>query len=281
MNRRMRELLKDWVVPPGFRRVIRKIKFGQSHRVTTEEAAILSRNAKFRNMYAGRRCFVIGNGPSLSKQDLTPLGDEITIVMNLFYRHPILERWQPTFYCAAEPGNRYGPEVIDALRPAGSRIHPQAFFLPLSAKAIIEEHGLFPPERTHYAKMTGGALYDWPARKYALDLTGTVAGARTTAHMAIMIALYIGCSPVYLIGLDHDWLAHRSVQRHFYAGGADLSAYGYGTLVERALKTWRAHEALRDVACKRDVTIYNATAGGFLDVFPRVEFETLFPVTSK
>lgn len=280
MDRRIRKLLKNWVIPPGFQRVIRRIKFGQSYGVTAEEAAILSRNVKSRNMYAGRRCFVIGNGPSLNKQDLTPLGDEITIVMNLFHRHPILKEWQPTFWCAAEPAETCTAGRIEYLKTVSSKVCPQAYFLPLQMKPIVEKHEIFPPEKAHYLNMTGGPVYDWPARKYALDLTRTVPGARTTAHMAIMIALYIGCSPIYLIGLDHDWLASRSVERHFYAGGADLSAYGYGTLVEMALKTWRAHEALRDVACKRDVTIYNATAGGFLDVFPRVEFETLFPATA-
>lgn len=33
---------------------------------------------------------------------------------------------------------------------------------------------------------------------------------------------------------------------------------------------------LRDAALMRGVTIYNATDGGFLDVYPRVEYKSLF-----
>jgi len=286
LNRRIRELLKNWVVPPGFLRAKRRISFERAYRLTAQEAAILSRNARFRDFYKGRRCFVIGNGPSLNRQDLAPLDGEITIVMNHFHNHPILERWQPTFYCVADPPETYTPRERELIKSVPSRIHAQAYFLPLATKVMVEEHDMFPPERTYFLKMWG-ALRDWPGGKYRWDLTGMVPAVRTTAHMAIMVALYLGCSPIYLIGFDHDWLAHRSVQRHFYASASqdvgssdDLGTYEYKALVEGTLKTWELYEALQEVARERGIVIYNATAGGFLDVFPRVEFETLFPFTS-
>src|ERR1700738_2271379 len=50
------------------------------------------------NKYRDRRCFVIGNGPSLGKMDLSPLRDEITIGCNglflLFEKLGFL----PTYY---------------------------------------------------------------------------------------------------------------------------------------------------------------------------------------
>ena len=36
-------------------------------------------NKDLKNRHAGRRAFVIGNGPSLGRQDLRPLANEITI----------------------------------------------------------------------------------------------------------------------------------------------------------------------------------------------------------
>jgi len=40
---------------------------------------------KFQNLYDGKRCFVIGNGPSLKNTDLSLLKDEYTFGMNRIY----------------------------------------------------------------------------------------------------------------------------------------------------------------------------------------------------
>src|SRR5260221_14598925 len=42
-----------------------------------EYGSVLQRNEIFRDLHAGRRCFVIGNGPSLKEQDLKrwPIAD--------------------------------------------------------------------------------------------------------------------------------------------------------------------------------------------------------------
>jgi hypothetical protein len=40
----------------------------------------------WRNKYKGRPCYIIGNGPSLAKMDLSPLRNEITIGCNAIYK---------------------------------------------------------------------------------------------------------------------------------------------------------------------------------------------------
>ncbi len=276
----LRELLKEWVVPSGFLRLIRGRLVEQASRPSANESAILSRNAKFRNAYAGRRCFIIGNGPSLSKQDLTPLAGEVTIVMNHFNMHPIIEIWKPTFFCLAEPEGQFDHDLI---RIFLDKTEAQANFFRIGLKETIEENKYIPPEMVYYLKMKG-ALYDWPIQRHGLDLTKPIPGAFTTAHMAIMLALYIGCSPIYLIGLDHDWLTRIEVAQHFYGTSPRASGFyvhSYKTRLEKIIKTWKIYESLQYIADKQGVTIYNATAGGFLDVFPRVVFEDLFPPVDK
>ncbi len=283
MKGRMLKLLADHFIPPRYYRLLYgKIVLRRALRLTAHESAILSRNAKFRNMYAGKRCFVIGNGPSLNKQDLAPLANEVTIAMNLFNKNPIIEKWKPTFLCVAETTAGLKPEELTIFADCMYNIEAQAYFFRLDVKEILDKDRLLDQENIYYLKMSGGPLYDWPTDR-SLDLTKVIPGARTTAHMAIMIALYLGCSPIYLIGLDHDWLSHRSVERHFYAsspqgvqGSCDLSNYSYKRLIAGTLKTWRIYESFQDIARKQGVKIYNATAGGFLDVFERVAYNSLF-----
>ncbi len=40
---------------------------------------------KYQNLYNGKRCFVIGNGPSLKNTDLSLLKDEYAFGMNRIY----------------------------------------------------------------------------------------------------------------------------------------------------------------------------------------------------
>src|SRR5690349_18838408 len=60
----------------------------QGNRLRREFGSLLKRNEVFRNLHKGRRCFIIGNGPSIKDQDLSPLANEITLVTNSFHVHP-------------------------------------------------------------------------------------------------------------------------------------------------------------------------------------------------
>ena len=276
MNKKTIKLLRDWVIPPAYQHIVRKMLFRRALRPTARETTILMRNARFRNMYAGRRCFVIGNGPSLNKQDLTPLANEITIVMNSFNRHPIIEKWQPTFFCMAEPLETLTPEqiVLDL-----KNIAAQAHFFRIEHKERFDKHRFIDPDKVYYLKTSGVPRSDWPASRQAIDLSQTIPGCQSTAHMAIMIALYLGCSPIYLIGLDHDWLAQPVVSTHFYEGGPDFSMFSYKQMMEMMLNVWVIHEWIKDVASKQGVVIYNATDGGFLDVFERADYKSIIKAT--
>ncbi len=275
--------IREWLLPPGVRRWLRQREIRRRIRrpLTSEEAAILSRNARFRDLHAGRRCFILGNGPSLANVDLAPFGGEITIVMNSFNRHPILKQWQPTFYCRAEPPGSYdSPERVRTLGERVAGIAAQAYFLPFGVHTIVRRHGTLPEEKAYYFKPVAD-LTEWPAEQYPIEMTGPMPHAGSTAHLAIMLAIYMGCSPIIMLGMDYDFLAHRSVNRHFYgapaeeAGGPDdLGTYPYASLMEHYLREWRQFETLRRLAERRGLVILNATEGSFLDVFPFVRIGT-------
>lgn len=284
MKQKMRVFLKDWVIPPGFLRIIHKAEHYRNSRsqyglTKAEISNILSRNEKFNGMYAGRRCFVIANGPSLAKLDLSFLKNDITIVMNLFFRHPILNVWQPTFYCAAEPptGGWKNVHMIPIMKEGIAKLSPQAFFIPLITKKISEQYFVHPPEKTYYLRMEGAATKD-----SELDLTKTVPGAPDTSIMAVMLAIALGCSPIYLLGLDYDWLAHRSIHRHFYGENEDtietredLGAKSYLKQMESVISCYNAHSKLKDIASHRGQRIYNATEGSFMDEYPLINYSDI------
>jgi hypothetical protein len=280
--------LSYWTLPPGIKDIARSLLWliDSPAKLSLEEHQILSQNSKFRNMYAGRRCFVIGNGPSINKHDLSVLGNEITITMNKFYLHPILEKWQPTFHCFSESLlYAESPEKLNELlgfaNKIVSNIHPQAFFFSLFAKKLLEENKIAIPEKSYYFKpILAPSIF--PVEKH-LELTQSLPAGMVTSHLAIAIALYLGCSPIYLIGYDHDWLAQRSIVPHFYENKKEnlsstdnFSQFDYKKVMQWYLGFWELYEAFERTAKMRGTTIYNATPNSFLDVFPRAEFDTLF-----
>lgn len=243
---------------------------------------LLPANAELRNAHRGRRCFVIGNGPSLAAQNLEPLRDEVTFAMNGFVNHPAIHRIRPTYYCLVDPsyfdGSAPSELFLDRLFAEISDSH---FILPYAAaQKLLARHG-FPADRATFVTFAGTLATSGTPR---LDLTRPLPQIQNCAQLAIMVATYVGCSPIYLLGMDHDWAAHRGTETHFYpqktlgnhpVAHGEWDRYPYLAILEDALKVWRGYQALKRRAEAMGLQIINASRGGFLDVFERADFESL------
>jgi hypothetical protein len=251
--------------------------------VSQNDKELLNRNQVFKNKHKNYRCFVIGNGPSLNKQDLSLLSNEITIAVNAFCKHPIVEKWQPKYYCFADPLLFDGStQVRNFFQNLNQKTHSSKFLVPIYAKNVIENQKLLPEEQTYYAAFRGNLGGNL---KYNVNLTESILGVQSVSQLAIMWALYMGCSPIYLIGLDHDWLSHRGMDAHFYRGTAidnyskaegDLSKIYYKDDLKAVLELWKGYETILKIAANKNISIINATEGGFLDVFERREYKSIF-----
>lgn len=284
MNLLMSEFSRRWLIPEGVRRWLRRrtIERRFHTRVTSNDRRILALNAALRGRHAGRRCFVLGNGPSLAQVNLAAFSEEITIGMNSISRHPDVARWSPTYYCRAEPGAAYDtPSKLESIRTLTETLACEGYFFPWDAKPTIERHNLLPAARTYYFKSIVD-LTEWPVERYPLDMADGIPYVGNTAQFAILLAIYLGANPIVLLGMDHDFLAHRSINRHFYAaqaedegGSDDLRIYSYKKMMTDCLREWERYEVTHAMAKRQGTTILNATRGSFLDVFPLVDLDAL------
>lgn len=244
-----------------------------------EYGSLTARNQIFRDCHKGRRCFVIGNGPSLKMQDLSPLASEITLVTNSFYRHPIIsEQWQPTYYFLSDPAYFDSSIDLSVFRDLTKRIQSTTFFVPHFAKDFVSKTGALPPERTYFV-VTWGEFDDQKC-PVEPDLTTSIPGMQTVVQFAILVAMYMGCSQIYLLGLDHDWLSHGGEHLTFANASekanqttGNITGWNYRPLMEAVLFMWQIYEGIGKLAGVKGVEITNATRGGFLDVFPRESYE--------
>lgn len=249
------------------------------------ERALLDRNRELAGRHAGRRAFVVGNGPSLSRQDLGLLAGELWFVSNGFWRHPVLEKVQPVALALCDPAYFSGAPRWDA-EFAGIRgaIREGLFLVPRPAHGTIQQRGLLPGDRTYYCEFFGSMAR---LAGFSYDLAGPLPNCQTVTLFSIMIALHMGCNPIYLLGMDHDFLVNPARASHFYQGDQVPASddryedWPYDRLLEAVLNMWKGYRNLKAVAEGHGKRILNATAGGYLDVFERVQFEGLFPVRER
>jgi len=250
-------------------------------RLQREFGPLLKRNEEFRDRYKGKRCFVIGNGPSLKKQELSPLADEITLVTNSFYVHPIVgDSWQPAFYFLSDPQYFDGAGDFTAEFAAiTSKIKSAPLFVPSYAHEFLSQSNGLPAGRTYYVAV--GAVRLEHTNELP-DFTTVTPGVQTVVQLAIMAAMFMGCSPIYLMGLDHDWLSHGGEDLHFYSDAeADAQPDGhvgpwtYLSLMGAMTTMWQVYVMLKKVADAAGIEIFNCTQGGFLDVFKRAKYEDI------
>lgn len=277
-----------WTIPPGITQLLYCALtgyFGQRSRLsseeTAEETAILQPNRELCNRHVGERCFILATGPSISKQDLSLLEGELCISVANFFVHPEFARIRPRYHCVAPLHPPFTDEDgIRWFRSMEPHMGHTTLVLSYSDKRLVDKNGLFAGREVRYVRF--GA--DWTdISKNGLDLSRLVPGPQSVSIMALMVALYIGCSEIYLLGVDHTSFNPNTGKydyRHFYDRGANrLGELSPPEDLEwqflSGWRLWSQYKALRSVALTNSVAIYNATAGGILDVFPRVNLEVV------
>jgi hypothetical protein len=227
--------------------------------------------ASIRGRYTGRRGFVIGNGPSLKVADLTRLKDEITIASNKIFLAFPETPWRPTLHTMIDPlviqkiGHEIGRHV--------ALTHVPEF----CAEKVSGCRKI-----THWYR---GEIAARPGREpqFIPDMaTGLYCGA-TVTYDNLQLAVHLGLNPIYLLGCDHFYAGEKDIKPNVAIEAAEAQNHfikGYrqpGELVNPA-PIWlmtAAYEHARVYADQHGIRILNATRGGHLEVFERVELDTL------
>lgn len=299
----LKSLLAEWILAP---KTLSAVKYGMSKIRThiidyrnvrnypIEYASILDRNKKLRNLCQGKRCFVIGNGPSINRQDLSLLKNEVKIVCNSFFNHEILKEWQPTIYCAADPSpSSLTSDWIGFHQNIFNKINPLFYVFHHSVmQELLDNNEIQIPFASIDKILAYAAYCDYSpdnsmlyeiSERTKIDFTRPLPGVRNTPMLSIMIAIYMGCSPIILIGCDHDNFSKFFRQEyeivHFYPESTrDMmpSHLKYVQVAREILRTYGCYAKLKNIALKRGVSILDATDNGCLDTFDKIDYTSLF-----
>ncbi len=217
-----------------------------------------------RNRHWGKRCFVLGNGPSLAGADLSMLRDEFVIASNRIYLHPACKQWSRWYYCAVNPNviEQFASDIRD---------------LP-ALRFLAWEHRRFLPGcrdtlwlRTRHEP------------RFSFDLTDAMWQGATVTYVSLQLAFYLGFTDVVLLGVDHHYdragqanklvVSEESDPDHF---ADDYFGAGVRWQLPDLSQSELAYRFARLAYEQEGRRIRDATEGGKLEVFPKVRLEELF-----
>lgn len=214
----------------------------------------------YQNRHKGQRCFIVATGPSQSIEDINKLKGEITFSVNSIYTCFSDTDWRPTYYCVQDrvvyEKNCKGIDELKAAQRFISDSIPQAY-----RKGDI----LYPTNERFHHCFNG---YKFRIR-FSDDSSKVVFAANTIVYSAIQLAVYMGFSEIYLTGCDCNY---TSPKKHFNHDTNEKieSKIKLDEIGNLMLASYRAAKKYTDT---HPVKIYNATRGGKLEIFPRVNLD--------
>ncbi len=226
---------------------------------------------RIKNKHEGKKGFVIGNGPSLKMEDLDKLVNDVTIASNKIYLAFNATSWRPDYFT-----------IVDGL--VWEKV--QSDLTTLQLRPIIPSYlheFQIPSETFRHLGSAADAYLANSSINFSNDLSNGIFGGYTVTFQNLQLAVHLGLNPIYIIGCDHFYsgedrieqgkpTTHNSESNHFIPNYRTA-----GEIVNPApiARMNAAYTVAATYAEQTGIRIFNATRGGHLDAFPRIEFDAI------
>jgi hypothetical protein len=222
--------------------------------------------AGYRNLFYGKRCFIIGNGPSLQKTDLSLLRSEVTFGLNRIYLLFNEIEFKTTFLVGVN-------DLVLEQCTQDLQSLELVQFLTWRARRFFNKN-----PRIIYidSDFTGD-------ENFTPDATQRLFEGFTVTYVAMQIAFFMGFKEVILIGVDHNFITKGEPNAVVTSHGEDpnhfTGAYfgkGFRWQLPDLEGSERAYRMAKSTYEADQRKIIDATIGGKLTIFPKVAYESLF-----
>lgn len=234
---------------------------------------------ELKDKYKGQQCFIIGNGPSLSVEDLDLIKGKISFACNKIGEIYQKTTWRPDFYFCTD-------ELAYASRVSEFAKNQQWVFMSTDFIPYISEfknNMIFFPLFSRYCITP----------EFSLNPLRGIYAADTVLYIASQFAIYMGFKELVLLGVDSDFkMTYTEDGRkvlglknaHFYKDDEkDLEAWENlnawmdfsDTLHSGIYNIQDGWKMLQYQSEQLDFSVINATRGGVLEVFPRKDLENI------
>ena len=228
---------------------------------------------KIKGIHNGEKCIIVGNGPSLSAEDLDAIHESgiMTFGTNRVFKIFPSTKWRPTYYVTEDP------DIIKGFCNEIDTVPAKTKFIPLQIRWYETSHKF------------SNVLYFWqnydPAKRYKYDFSPEIDRhidhTGTVTCTCIQIAAYMGFSEIYLIGVDHNFkvsvdangntVVDNTVKDHFCENYND--DYIKNVPPPDLGKTTKSYMNMKTYCDENGIRICNSTRGGKLEVYDRIPLE--------
>ena len=251
--------------------------FNQIEESVVDTKKYANKIKKFKGIHKVERCFIIGNGPSLRLEDLERLKKEHTFACNLIFQCYEHTMWRPEYYFFIESNSttfntRNNVEYMTNNCKA-------AFVRGGGSLYSYREDQMI--NNLYYMKME--LPKDIDNMPFSKNCEERVFSGTTITYTMIQMAAYMGFNEIYLIGIDHTF--SKIIDKHgkVYSGELDKGKEHAAFLGDydmpngsEVYKVESAYRAAQNYCDMNNIKIYNATRGGKLEIFKRIDFDSLF-----
>ena len=221
---------------------------------------------QYKNKHVGKRCFIVATGPSVTIQDLDKLHEhsEDCFGVNRIYLAFENTKWRPKYFVMTDY------QLIKEFAEDIKTCEAEVKFIGDTAKEFWMNKN-----DANIVRMHDHVLEYYPhLPKFSNNVECGVYSGRSVVYSCLQLACYMGYKEIYLIGTDHNYTSNQKdtvnhFHKDYYKGRSNPNNY-FKEKVELAFM------AARKYAEENGIKIYNATRGGKLEVFERVDFDGLF-----
>jgi hypothetical protein len=227
--------------------------------------ASIARLSALKDSQRGQRAFILGNGPSLAKTDVSKLKNERTFGMNRVYL--AFPQWgfeTSYFVCVNDLVIEQTAADISALR------------MPKFLSWRSHEH-IQPDDHTMFLHTT----YERPI--FATDARRRMWEGATVTYVTLQLAYFLGFETVVLIGVDHSFSSKGTPNTTVVSQGDDKDHFntgyfgaGFRWQLPDLEQSERAYKMARAAYEADGRQVLDATIGGQLTIFPKVDYNSLF-----
>ncbi len=260
---------------------------------------MIIKNRDFKDVHKGKRCFILGNGPSLQNVDFSLLEKEYTITVNMLPRDSRFPKLKTNYHVWADENffmlHKDRPEdmaVLEIMKQVNTKGNKPVVFYKVSAKNMIKQFGLDKLINIHYYEE--GCWNKWTS-KNNIRFDEPVPYFSTVIHYCICLAVYMGFKEIYLLGCDCTGIIN-SIEGWINLDNSSMQNLQYGYEVNENDKkiSQRSHmkcnirdefigwagllddyEKLSDYCKERGTKLLNATHPTILQSIERVSLEDI------
>lgn len=235
--------------------------------------------SKSKNLHKNRRCFILATGPSLNKIDLSKLNGEICFGVNGTY---MIEEIVLTYFVLVS--DWYWKNHLDGIK----NVRCARRFIPNDTKELESSVPTTWYRKSHpkYGKNFGRIL-PVPAM-FSYHPHHIIFAGGTVIYVCLQLAYYMGFKTVVLLGVDHSYRKNEEDLAKQY-GGYELN------VGEKDSEHFRSDYNLANISYHVDLNamergyklakiafekngrkILNASPGTKLNIYPKVEYKSLF-----